>query len=77
MVVLVLNQWRMDKPKHEDFKKVVEAAGLKKAAALKSVGKNALKGVNKKCKVLAPKGKAASYKKMFKNKGQAKTVKVK
>lgn len=55
----------------------LKTINCKKAAALKSVGKNALKGVNKKCKVLAPKGKAASYKKMFKNKGQAKTVKVK
>ncbi|SNU09944.1 repeat domain (List_Bact_rpt) [Lachnospiraceae bacterium] len=45
--------------------------------SLKSVGKNALKGVNKKCKILVPKKKLSKYKSKFKNKGQKKTVKVK
>ena len=43
---------------------------------LKSVGKNALKGVNKNCKIKVPKAKLKAYKKLFKNKGQAKTVKI-
>ena len=47
-----------------------------KTKVLKSVGKNALKSVHKKCKVKVPKSKLKAYKKLFKNKGQAKTVKV-
>lgn len=43
---------------------------------LKSVGKNALKNVNAKCKVKVPKKKLASYKKLFNKKGQKKTVKI-
>lgn len=45
--------------------------------SLKKVGKNALKGINKKCVIKVPKSKRGSYKKLFKGKGQAKTVKIK
>ena len=42
----------------------------------KSVGKNALKGTNKKLVIKVPKSKVSAYKKYFKNKGN-KTVQVK
>lgn len=42
----------------------------------KSIGKNALKGTNKKIVVKVPKKKVTTYKKYFKNKGN-KTVSVK
>lgn len=42
----------------------------------KSVGKNALKGTNKKLTIKVPKKKVKKYKTYFKNKGN-KTVKVK
>ncbi len=45
--------------------------------ALKKVGKNALKGINKKAVITVPKAKKKAYTKLFKNKGQKKTVKVK
>ena len=35
------------------------------------VGKNALKGINKKCKIKVPKKKLKAYKKLFKKKGTA------
>ena len=47
-----------------------------KSKNLKSIGKNAFKGINKKCKIKVPKSKLKAYKKLFKKKGQAKTVKI-
>ena len=47
-----------------------------KSQNLTSVGKKALKGINKKCKIKVPKKKLKKYKKLFKKKGQATTVKV-
>lgn len=44
--------------------------------ALKKVGKNALKGVNAKCRIKVPKNKRNAYEKKFKKKGQKSTVKV-
>ena len=44
---------------------------------LKKIGKNAFKGINKKCVIKVPKSKLGSYKKLFKGKGQVKTVKIK
>ncbi len=43
--------------------------------ALKTVGKNAVKGVVSKCVVKAPKSKKAAYKKLFAGKGKKVTVK--
>ena len=48
-----------------------------KSTKLKSVGKNALKGIHKKAVVKVPKSKLAKYKKLFRNRGQKKTVKIK
>lgn len=48
-----------------------------KATGLKSVGSKALKGIHKKAVIKLPKSKAKAYKKLFKKKGQASTVKVK
>ena len=47
-----------------------------KSSNLKKVGKGALKGVNSKCKIKAPGKKVSAYSKLFKGKGQKKTVKV-
>ncbi len=47
-----------------------------KGKTLKKVGKNALKGVNAKCKIKVPKKQLKSYEKKFKKKGQRSTVKV-
>ncbi len=47
-----------------------------KSTNLKSVGKNALKGINPKAKIKVPKSKLKSYKKMFSKKGQKGTVKI-
>ena len=44
---------------------------------LKSVGKNALKGINKKCTIYVPSGMKSDYKKVFKGRGQKKSVKIK
>lgn len=44
---------------------------------LNSVGKNSLKGINAKAKIKVPKGKKTSYQRLFGNKGQKKTVKIK
>ncbi len=56
-------------------------SGLKKitvkTAKLKSVGKNALKGIHKKAAIKVPKSRLEKYKKLFKGKGQKKTVKIK
>jgi subtilisin family serine protease len=43
---------------------------------IKKVGKKALKGVHKYAKIKVPKSKLKAYKKIFKNKGQKKTVKI-
>lgn len=43
---------------------------------LKTVGKNALKNINRKCKIKVPSAKLKQYKKLFKGKGQAKSVKI-
>lgn len=43
---------------------------------IKNVGKNALKGIYKKAKIKVPKKKLEKYKKIFKNKGQKKSVKI-
>lgn len=48
-----------------------------KSVKLKSVGKNAFKGVHKKAVIKVPKSKLAKYKKLFRNRGQKKTVKIK
>ena len=47
-----------------------------KGTKLKKVGKAALKGVNAKCKIKVPKAKVKAYTKLFKSKGQKKSVKV-
>lgn len=48
-----------------------------KSAKIKSVGKNAFKGINKKAVIKVPKAKLKKYQKLFKKKGQAKSVKIK
>jgi hypothetical protein len=48
-----------------------------KSVGLKKVGKNALKGINKKAVIKVPKKKLKTYKKIFKGKGQKSTVVVK
>ena len=48
-----------------------------KSKKLKKVGIGAFKGINKKATIKVPKSKCALYKKLFKGKGQAKTVKIK
>lgn len=48
-----------------------------KTARLKSVGANALKGIHKKAVIKVPKKQYKKYTKLFKNKGQKKTVKIK
>lgn len=48
-----------------------------KSTKLKKVGKNAFKGINKKATIKVPKKLLKKYKKLLKNKGQAKTVKIK
>lgn len=48
-----------------------------KSKVLKTVGANALKGVHKNCVIKVPSAKLKGYKKLFKNKGQSKTVKIK
>ena len=47
-----------------------------KSAVLKSVGANALKNINAKAKIKVPTAKKKVYTKLFKNKGQKKTVKI-
>ena len=48
-----------------------------KGTKLKKVGANAFKGINKKATINVPKAKKKAYTKLLKNKGQAKTVKIK
>jgi hypothetical protein len=48
-----------------------------KSTVLKKVGKNALKGIHKKCVIKVPKKKFKKYKKLFKKKGQKGSVKIK
>lgn len=43
---------------------------------LKSVGKNALKGIHKKCTIKVPKTKLTAYKRLLKKKGQKANVKI-
>ena len=47
-----------------------------KTTKLKSIGKNALKGINSKATIKVPKGKLTSYQKLFKNTGQGPDVKI-
>ncbi len=47
-----------------------------KSKKLTKVGKNTLKNIHKKAKVKVPSSKLKQYKKLFKNKGQKKTVKI-
>ena len=48
-----------------------------KSKAIKKVGAKAFKGIYKKAVIKVPKAKKKAYKKLFKKKGQAKTVKIK
>ena len=48
-----------------------------KTTKLKSVGKGAFKGIHKKAVIKVPKAKLKKYQKLFKGKGQKKTVKIK
>ena len=48
-----------------------------KSKKLKKVGKGAFKGIHKKAVIKVPKAKLKKYKKLFKGKGQKKTVKIK
>ena len=48
-----------------------------KSTSLKKVGAGAFKGINKKATISVPKAKKKAYVKLLKNKGQAKTVKIK
>ena len=47
-----------------------------KSTKIKSVGKNAFKGIHNKAKIKVPKSKVKSYIKLFKGKGQKNTVKI-
>lgn len=47
-----------------------------KYASLKKVGKNALKGIKAAAKIKVPSKKLSGYKKLFRNKGQGKKVKI-
>lgn len=47
-----------------------------KSTQIETVGRNAFKGINPKAKIKVPKSKLAKYKKLFKGKGQRKTVKI-
>ncbi len=47
-----------------------------KSKKIKTVGKNALKGIHKNAKVKVPKSQLKKYRKLFKNKGQKSTVKI-
>lgn len=47
------------------------------AAGLKSVGKNAFKGIHKKATISVSKKQLKAYKKLLKGKGQASSVKIK
>ena len=48
-----------------------------KSTSLKSIGKNACKGIHKNAKIQVPKSKVKAYRKLFEQSGQPKTVKVK
>ena len=48
-----------------------------KSTKLKKVGKGALTGINRKCIIKVPKKQLKSYKRLFKGKGQKKSVKIK
>ena len=53
----------------------LDTIDLSSNTSLKSVGKNAIKGVSAKCVIKAPKNKKAAYKKLFAGKGKKVTVK--
>jgi hypothetical protein len=57
--------------------KNLKAISLKPDKALKSVGKNAFKGISKKAVIKVPAAKRAAYKKLLAKKGQAGSVKIK
>ncbi|MDE5863434.1 MAG: leucine-rich repeat protein [Lachnospiraceae bacterium] len=48
-----------------------------KSTKLKTIGKNAFRNIHKKAVIKVPKSKLGAYRKLFKNKGQKKTVKIK
>ena len=45
-----------------------------KSKKLKTIGKNAFKGIHAKAKIKVPRGKLKTYRKLFKKKGQGKKV---
>ena len=47
-----------------------------KSKKLETVGKNALKSINKNATIKVPKSKLSAYKKLFKNAGQGSKVKI-
>jgi len=47
-----------------------------KSKKLKKAGKNALKGIHKKCRIKVPASKFGRYKKLLRNKGQKRSVKI-
>ena len=61
----------------ETFKGNSKLSGITiKSTALKSVGKDALKGIQSNAKIKVPAKKLSAYKKLLKNKGQGKKVKI-
>ena len=61
----------------ETFKGNSKLSGITiKSTALKSVGKDALKGIQSNAKIKVPAKKLSTYKKLLKNKGQGKKVKI-
>ena len=58
-------------------KKLKKITVKTKKLKAKAVGRNAFKGIHKKAVIRVPKGKSKAYKKVFKGKGQSKTVKIK
>jgi hypothetical protein len=57
--------------------KNLKSISLNKTKVLKTVGKNAFKGINKKATIKVAKAKRTAYKKLLAKKGQASTVKIK
>ena len=77
--VAIIKNARSSKMGRKDIIKI--EGGLKsitvKGKKLKMVGKQALKGINKKAVIRIPKSKKKAYRKLFKGKGQKKSVIVK
>jgi len=71
------NSYKVTSISANAFKNCVKLKSISiKTANLKSVGKNALKGINKKAKIRVPKKKLKAYKKLFTKKtGYKKTMK--